>query len=368
MGSKGGSSFDPTPLIEAGDRSIDLQREIYEDTIDRSQPFYNAGVGAVNRLSDLLGVSGGSVQTRDQIREELQPQFTTTTQAQGQQLYIDPDGNITTAARGARTPQNPSGLGYDLYGGDISQPTTSIDQTGLNAAIDERLAGQETPNDFGSLLQTFGVEQFEEDPGFRFRQEEGQKALERQYAARGQSFTPQALKGLTRFNSDQASQEYNAAYNRFNNDQNNIFNRLSSLAGSGQVTNNQLASTGQNFAAQGSQTFQGIGNSIASAEAANASSPSLFGSLLGGAAQLGGAALSNPAIFTSDRNTKENLTEVGQENGHKIYEFNYIGDEKRYSGVMAQDLLETHPDAVVDIDGVLHVDYGRIGVEMREVA
>jgi hypothetical protein len=50
-----------------------------------------------------------------------------------------------------------------------------------------------------------------------------------------------------------------------------------------------------------------------------------------------------------------------------MYNFNYIGDGKIYNGVMAQDILETNPEAVFDIDGILHVNYGALGVNMTEV-
>jgi len=69
----------------------------------------------------------------------------------------------------------------------------------------------------------------------------------------------------------------------------------------------------------------------------------------------------------SDRRTKENIKHIGVENGYPIYEFNYIGEPERYSGVMAQDIEILKPEAVHNIDGILHVDYSQLGVEMRRV-
>lgn len=74
-----------------------------------------------------------------------------------------------------------------------------------------------------------------------------------------------------------------------------------------------------------------------------------------------------PTIF-SDIRLKENVKEVGVENGHKIYEFNYINDSTRFIGVMAQDIEKTHPDAVFEFGGYKGVDYGKIGVKFREAA
>lgn len=88
-----------------------------------------------------------------------------------------------------------------------------------------------------------------------------------------------------------------------------------------------------------------------------------FGSLLG---TLGGAAITK----YSDARLKENIEFEGEENGHEVYSFNYIGGkglpEGRFIGVMAQNVMATNPDAVViGEDGYLSVDYAKIGIEMR---
>jgi len=70
----------------------------------------------------------------------------------------------------------------------------------------------------------------------------------------------------------------------------------------------------------------------------------------------------------SDQRLKENIEYVGAQNGHNIYEFSYKDmPSKRYRGVMAQEVLETHPEAIYEKDGFLSVDYGKIGVNFDEV-
>jgi len=73
------------------------------------------------------------------------------------------------------------------------------------------------------------------------------------------------------------------------------------------------------------------------------------------------------ANFFSDQRLKENIRAVGEKNGHRIYEFNYIGEPQRYRGVMAQDVLETHPEAVGEAGGYLTVNYDLIGMKMEAV-
>lgn len=76
------------------------------------------------------------------------------------------------------------------------------------------------------------------------------------------------------------------------------------------------------------------------------------------------------ASLFSDRKLKENIKEAGQENGHNIYEYNYKDDKNktRFIGVIAQEVQQTHPEAVCEVDGYLAVNYDAIGVKFREAA
>jgi hypothetical protein len=69
----------------------------------------------------------------------------------------------------------------------------------------------------------------------------------------------------------------------------------------------------------------------------------------------------------SDMRIKENITPIGSENGFPIYEFNYIGANQKYIGVMAQDIEKIIPTAVREFDGIKAVNYDMIGVKFREV-
>jgi hypothetical protein len=73
------------------------------------------------------------------------------------------------------------------------------------------------------------------------------------------------------------------------------------------------------------------------------------------------------AALASDIRLKENIKAVGSKNGFNIYEFNYIGDPQKYSGVMAQEVEKVRPDAVTIINGFLHVFYDAIGLKMEAI-
>ncbi len=63
-----------------------------------------------------------------------------------------------------------------------------------------------------------------------------------------------------------------------------------------------------------------------------------------------------------DRRLKQDIRLVGRTfDGLAVYTFRCGNDPVVRMGVMAQDVLEVHPEAVGEIDGYLAVDYGRIG-------
>ena len=73
--------------------------------------------------------------------------------------------------------------------------------------------------------------------------------------------------------------------------------------------------------------------------------------------------------MASDIKLKENIIKVDNSpSGINIYEWNYIGKSQRYRGVLAQELLESHPEAVTMCpNGFLGVYYGKIDVKMEAV-
>lgn len=76
------------------------------------------------------------------------------------------------------------------------------------------------------------------------------------------------------------------------------------------------------------------------------------------------------SYFCSDMRLKENIVLVGtSEKGINIYQFNYIGENELYQGVMAQDLVETEFKNALCIDdnGMYMVDYSKLDVEFKKI-
>ena len=62
----------------------------------------------------------------------------------------------------------------------------------------------------------------------------------------------------------------------------------------------------------------------------------------------------------SDIRIKENIAFDGTWKGHNVYTYNFKGNDYRSRGVIAQEVALTRPDAVMEIDGIKHVNYGAL--------
>jgi hypothetical protein len=151
------------------------------------------------------------------------------------QWLSDPASSTGTSGN----PMDPSGFQTGMFTGGGQYPLASVMGTGLAATWTTPFTA---PTDLTE----------QNDPGFQARMKMGTDAIERSAAARGTLLTGGLLKGLTRYAQDYASNEYNNVYNRalgqyqqaysiFNNNQGNLFNRLSNL---GSIGENAAAGVG----------------------------------------------------------------------------------------------------------------------------
>jgi hypothetical protein len=150
------------------------------------------------------------------------------------------------------------------------------------------LGGDAGAEDYGSMARPFGQQDFEQDPGYAFRQAEGMRALERSAAARGGLMSGNTLKGIQRFGQDLASQEYGNAFNRFQIERAARLNPLQSMMGSGQSAANVMTGATGQAASNIGQMQLGAGQARASGYVGQANA--LAGALQG----IGSAATSYP--------------------------------------------------------------------------
>jgi len=110
-----------------------------------------------------------------------------------------------------------------------------------------------------TTFQAPTAEQAAATPGYQFTLQQGQNAVQNSAAAQGGLLSTGALKTLAGYTTGLANQTYNDVYNRalteyqqayniFQGNQTNTFNRLAALSGVGQTTATTLGQLGQNAA------------------------------------------------------------------------------------------------------------------------
>jgi hypothetical protein len=159
-----------------------------------------------------------------------------------------------------------NGRGTVLSGGGMTTNRV-FDQARYDAALNKyngdlsawnNSASAQSSPEYGSLLKDFTLEDFQEDPGYQFRQQQGEQALMRRASANGSRLSPSTMKDLLRFNSDLSSQEFGNAFNRDATNKARKFNFLGQISGVGQTAATQIGQFGaQNANAMGAANMAG---------------------------------------------------------------------------------------------------------------
>jgi hypothetical protein len=189
------------------------QERMFERQVELQEPFRQAGIGGLNRLNYLLGLTS----------------------------------KPTLAANA--TPEQTAQYNKDMavYNQQVASP------------------------DFGRYASAeFTPAQFQADPGYAFRVSEGMKALDRTAAARGGLISGAALRGATRYGQEMGSQEYQNAFNRYQTARTNTLNPYASLAGVAQSSANTLGSAAGQLGGQIGSNIIGAGNAMAAGQVGSA--------------------------------------------------------------------------------------------------
>ena len=244
----------------------------------------DAAKSAANTQADAAqkGIDAQTQAKNDQIAaltDSLQKQIdaaggTITPEIQNAQSYLQQlkdsiagyGVNVSTAANNVLNGQ------IDAYNNVYQQQ-----QNWMNPVYQAGMAGQ------GQLLNYLGIgadpgtggygkyataeftpEQFyaNQDPGYGFRFSEGQKAVERQAAARNGLISGAALKASQRFGQDMASQEYQNAFNRYQTSRTNTLAPLQGLTAQGAAAAGQLGQYAQNYGTNVGNAYTNYGNTI----------------------------------------------------------------------------------------------------------
>ena len=166
----------------------------------------------------------------------------------------------------------------------------------------------------GYLTSTFDPSSVTSSPGYQFAQTQGLDAVANNEAPNVGALSGPALKALTQFSTGTAEQYYNDYFNQFQSQQNNIFSRLSGIAGLGQNAASNVGTAGTSLgtgaaqataAAGGSQAAGTIGSANALGSGLNSAGSYLaLGQILSGnngsSGLVGGQSALNSANGSSD--------------------------------------------------------------------
>jgi Chaperone of endosialidase len=74
-----------------------------------------------------------------------------------------------------------------------------------------------------------------------------------------------------------------------------------------------------------------------------------------------------PPVMESDIRLKRDIARVGElDSGINLYRYRYLWSDTTYVGVMAQEVAEVVPEAILrGADGYLRVDYARLGLRLQ---
>ena len=143
------------------------------------------------------------------------------------------------------------------------------------------LAGDAASAGYGNLLRDFSAADFQADPGYAFRLSEGLKGLDRQAAARGGLISGAALKAAQRYGQDVASNEYQNAYNRYNQNRSQRYQMLTGQQTAGANATNAQNQSSQNYANAAGDAYMQAGNARASGYVGSANAWNQAGSTIG---------------------------------------------------------------------------------------
>lgn len=232
----------------SADAAQQLEWDMFQQQRDDQEPFRQAGVAANKRLSELMGLSSG---------------YRDLTLADFNQIAKTPKWASALAAKGD-SQGDWSKYVFDRYkNGDWGDAKETAEHFGYSPANFE-----EAPSaDSGSLLRKFSGSDLAADPvyqsGLQFGLDEGTKAINARATGMGNYDSGATLKALTKFGNDYGSTKANESYNRFENTNTNIYNRLAGLSGAGQIATNQVGAASQNYANNASNLITDSGNARA---------------------------------------------------------------------------------------------------------
>ena len=284
MGSNAATSAANTQA-GAANQATAAQQQMFNTLNQQGAPYRSAGYSALGALLSGMGLGGGNITydpTTGGAVGNTGPFARTGIESGIGTTGLPGMGGPTLASIGGGGPVNPSGPG--MMGGVVTNGATPTAGGTFSAGT----GGGSNLTGFGGLTGAFTNQDLNAylAPNYNFMLQQGLGATANSAAAQGGVASGNTLMAINNYAQSTAQNAYQQAYSNWQNQQSNIFNRLSTIAGLGSAAN-------QTSAAAGSAISPGIANTITGAGASLAagtigSTNALTSGLTGGANSIGG--------------------------------------------------------------------------------
>ncbi|WP_282460148.1 hypothetical protein, partial [Mycoplasmopsis arginini] len=216
----------------AAEAGIQEQSRQYDLSRADLAPYRAAGTESLNKLSDLLGI------------QTYNPEYQSAKKA-----YDDAVSYRASLPNFGETSSSKKSKILAWAEGDRRVATA---KSALDALEGNKYAAKTAET--GSLLKKFDQNDLNNDVvyqnGLKFGLDQGIGAIESRARASGSSDSGSVLKALAKYSNDYGTTKANESYNRYTNDNTNIYNKLSGVAGTGQNAVNTGVAAGANSANQ----------------------------------------------------------------------------------------------------------------------
>ena len=218
---------------QIGREQIALQREIYDDTVERVEPFYQGGQNAMQALMFELGLAE-------------RPTFGGTPAS----IATIPGSQTTSQVWDPNASSNPLSDSDDR-GAYVTQTTGGADRYSVNGQIFDT---REQADAYAAANPTGGQEYqgYQATPGYQFALDQGLAAVNARAGANGSLDSGATRLALQEYGQGLQNQEYNT-----------YLDRLTGQAGSGLNAAALQGTAGTNYATGASNALANIGNAQA---------------------------------------------------------------------------------------------------------
>jgi len=238
-----GSSIAAGQQANASQAATDAQQKMYQQTAANEAPYVQSGNMATAQLNYLLGIGPDPNTVQQPINNYGG--------------YGNISGNKFTGMS----------AGQGMGGG---YATNGKSQSGVNTSM----------GGYGSLLTPFNASMMKQyDPGYQFQMQQGQQGVLNGDASSAGALSGAAQKDLMGFNQGYANSAYNNAFNQYQTQQGNIYQRLGGMAQLGQSAASNQATGASAFANGIGQSMTNTGNAQAGGTVGMANAASSIGSL-----------------------------------------------------------------------------------------